>query len=146
MGSDPERLGHDRDLRSVPEDECRMLLARQRIGRVVFVDSRGPVALPVNYVVDHRDIVFRTSSIHATPATGSVGFEVDEIDSGTRTGWSILVTGTVAAVDDPADVAHVTMLHPRPWARGPRDHYFRLTVKMITGRRLVFDDDGVTSS
>jgi nitroimidazol reductase NimA-like FMN-containing flavoprotein (pyridoxamine 5'-phosphate oxidase superfamily) len=148
MRSDEEPAGGDRDLRSLSGDECRILLRRRGIGRVVFVDARGPVALPVNYVVDHHDIVFRTaaaSSIHSTPATGRVSFEVDEIDEEQRSGWSVLATGTVARVDDPADLAHVTMLHPTPWARGPRERYFRLSVQSITGRRLVFDEEETTS-
>jgi nitroimidazol reductase NimA-like FMN-containing flavoprotein (pyridoxamine 5'-phosphate oxidase superfamily) len=148
MGSEEQHVGGDRDLTSLSGDECHVLLGRRRIGRVVFVDPRGPVALPVNYVVDRHDIVFRTaasSSINSTPATGKVSFEVDEIDEEERTGWSVLATGTVARVDDPADLAHVTMLRPTPWARGPRDRYFRLSVQSITGRRLVFDDEATTS-
>jgi nitroimidazol reductase NimA-like FMN-containing flavoprotein (pyridoxamine 5'-phosphate oxidase superfamily) len=133
----------DRDLAPLSGDECRTLLARHRVGRIVFMDPRGPVALPVNYVLDHADIVFRTSpssSIHSTPATGRVSFEIDEIDEDEHLGWSVLATGTVARVDDPADLRHVMLLGPTPWARGPRDHYFRLSVQSITGRRLVFDD------
>lgn len=142
MRPDDAHGGGDRDLVSLSADECRTLLARHRVGRIVFVDPRGPVALPVNYVLDHHDIVFRTaasSSIHSTPATGRVSFEIDEIDEEQRRGWSVLATGTVARVDDPADRHHVMMLGPTPWASGPRDRYFRLTVQSITGRRLEFD-------
>jgi nitroimidazol reductase NimA-like FMN-containing flavoprotein (pyridoxamine 5'-phosphate oxidase superfamily) len=109
----------------------------------VFVDARGPVALPVNYVLDQNDIVFRTeawSSIHATPSTGRVSFEVDEIDDHEHVGWSVLATGTVRAVEDPSDLQHVTKLHPTPWARGDRDRYLRLSVQTVTGRRLVPGD------
>lgn len=133
-----------RELAALSGDECRRLLGHRGVGRVVFVDARGPVALPVNYVMDQGDIVFRTdsaSSILATPATGRVSFEVDEIDPQHRRGWSVLATGTVEHVDDPADLRHVTMLGPTPWASGDRNRYLRLTVHAITGRRLVIDED-----
>jgi nitroimidazol reductase NimA-like FMN-containing flavoprotein (pyridoxamine 5'-phosphate oxidase superfamily) len=141
--------GDGPELRQIVEltrDECRALLGRHRVGRVVFMDTRGPVALPVNYVVDHDDIVFRTevwSSLFATPTTGKVSFEVDEIDEHERLAWSVLATGTVQKVSDPADLRHVMQLHPEPWARGNRDRYLRLRVRSVTGRRLV-PDDGTT--
>jgi nitroimidazol reductase NimA-like FMN-containing flavoprotein (pyridoxamine 5'-phosphate oxidase superfamily) len=132
-----------REIVELSRDECRTLLRRHQVGRVVFVDTRGPVALPVNYVLDHDDIVFRTevwSSLFATPSTGNVSFEVDEIDEGNRLACSVLATGTVREVQDPAELRHVERLHPQPWTRGPRDHYLRLTVQVMTGRRLVSDD------
>lgn len=135
-GGDDER----RDIVELSPDECRVLLRQHTVGRVVFVDPRGPVALPVNYVVDHEDIVFRTevwSSVDATPSSGRVSFEVDEVDEHERIGWSVLARGTVQRVDDPVDLQHVVRLHPQPWARGERDRYLRLSVREVTGRRLV---------
>jgi nitroimidazol reductase NimA-like FMN-containing flavoprotein (pyridoxamine 5'-phosphate oxidase superfamily) len=130
-------------------EECRRTLPREGVGRVVFVDARGPVALPVNYVLDHEDIVFRTeaaSSVLAATAAGRVSFEIDEIDTEARLAWSVLATGTVQRVEDPADLRHVTWLGPTPWAEGDRDLYLRLTVQRITGRRLVPDDGDPHSS
>jgi nitroimidazol reductase NimA-like FMN-containing flavoprotein (pyridoxamine 5'-phosphate oxidase superfamily) len=147
---DDDQHGPELDLRRLAPlspDECRQLLRSRRVGRVVFVDTRGPVALPVNYVLDHDDVIFRTeawSSLHATPASGRVSFEVDEIDEHERIGWSILARGTVHRIDDPAELRHVMRLHPEPWARGAhdgeRDEYLRLSVETVTGRRLVVDD------
>jgi uncharacterized protein len=42
------------------DSECRELLAGQHLGRLALVDARGPVILPVNYVVDRDAPVFRT--------------------------------------------------------------------------------------
>jgi nitroimidazol reductase NimA-like FMN-containing flavoprotein (pyridoxamine 5'-phosphate oxidase superfamily) len=36
------------------------LLAGQQLGRVVLVDDRGPLALPVNFVVDQHSVLFRS--------------------------------------------------------------------------------------
>jgi nitroimidazol reductase NimA-like FMN-containing flavoprotein (pyridoxamine 5'-phosphate oxidase superfamily) len=141
MAHAEEAQGGDRDLRELSVEECRALLPRRGIGRVVFVDARGPVALPVNFVADHDDIVFRTgswSSVLATTYAKAVSFEIDEIDLETRTGWSLLATGHVAEVVDPADLRHVELLGVTPWARGPRHRSLRLRVRTLTGRRLSF--------
>ena len=42
------------------KQECFGLLAGQHLGRVVLVDDRGPLALPVNFVVDHHTVLFRS--------------------------------------------------------------------------------------
>ena len=80
---EPEELLARRRLGALSPEECRSRLSQARIGRVVFVDGRGPVALPVNYGVFDEDIVFRTAASSSLPASSyvnRVGFEVDEID------------------------------------------------------------------
>lgn len=145
--AEPAHEVADRTMRVLSPSECHARLETRIVGRVVFVDVRGPVALPVNYVLDHEDIVFRTeawSSILATTSAGHVGFEVDDIDEHERVGWSVLASGAVARVEDPSDLQHVTWLGPTPWARGihgPRDRYLRLSVTQLTGREVVRGDE-----
>jgi nitroimidazol reductase NimA-like FMN-containing flavoprotein (pyridoxamine 5'-phosphate oxidase superfamily) len=131
-------------LETLSADECRARLAAGRIGRVVFVDGRGPVALPVNYRVFEGDVVFRTaaiSSLLGSSYVDRVGFEVDDVDEERRVGWSVLVTGRVRLVDDPAELRALQELGVTPWAEGPRTQYLRLAVRNITGRRLVVAGD-----
>jgi len=141
-----ERDDRGRPLRQIltlTPEECWNRLRSQPVGRVVFVDSRGPVALPVNYVVDRDSVVFRTeatSSVLASSYAEQVSFEVDDYDATNRQGWSVLATGHVVPVTDPADLRHVEMLRVTPWAEGPRTSYLRLEVRAISGRRLVPDD------
>ena len=47
-------------LRVLTRSECFELLAGGQFGRVAVVDDRGPVVLPVNYVLDRHTIVFRS--------------------------------------------------------------------------------------
>src|SRR5437879_4978099 len=47
-------------LEVVSAEECRAYLDTHGIGRFVFVDVRGPVAVPVNYRMLGDDVVFRT--------------------------------------------------------------------------------------
>jgi nitroimidazol reductase NimA-like FMN-containing flavoprotein (pyridoxamine 5'-phosphate oxidase superfamily) len=126
-------------LQELSPDQCEQLLRGSPIGRVVFNDARGPVALPVNYAVDRGDIVFRTesfSSIMGAAYVQRVGFEVDAIDPERHEGWSVLATGDVRVVDDPAELRHVESLGVTPWAEGARTRYLRLRVQTISGRRI----------
>ena len=141
---EPEKLPARRRLEALGPDECRARLAHAHIGRVVFVDGRGPVALPVNYGVLDDDIVFRTaasSSLLASSYVDRVGFEVDEIDERGRQGWSVLVTGSVRHVTDVAELRAVRQLGVVPWAEGERSQYLRLRVRTMTGRHLVVAED-----
>ena len=52
----------------IPRHKCDQLLASGGVGRVVMVDERGPVAVPVNFALLDGDIVFRTAA--ATTAAG----------------------------------------------------------------------------
>jgi nitroimidazol reductase NimA-like FMN-containing flavoprotein (pyridoxamine 5'-phosphate oxidase superfamily) len=119
--------------------ECRILLDSQEVGRVVFLDGPGPVALPVNYALDAGDIVFRTascSSVLASTYLSRVSFEVDDFDDVRREGWSVLATGRITEVDDDAELLRLEELGVMPWAEEGRTRYLRLNVLTITGRRL----------
>jgi hypothetical protein len=119
---------------------CRELLAPGGVGRFLFVADRGPVAVPVNYGMLGGDIVFRTSdSGRAAAATrpGSlVSFSVDRIDDALAEGWSVLASGAVAIIPDPAGRAVAARLGIEPWAGGQRGLVVRLTPCEITGRRI----------
>jgi len=78
------------------KDECFRLLAGTHLGRVVLVDDRGPIALPVNFVLDQHTVLFRTdegTKLDVAVRRGRVAFEIDGVDEATRTGWSVLVRG-----------------------------------------------------
>ena len=118
--------------------DCDTLLEPGGVGRLVFVSERGPVAVPVNFRILDRDIVFRTraeSSLALGAEGQSVGFEVDHIDEALSEGWSVLVTGRLNPVI-PAEAAHVDRLGVRPWPGGERDLYLRLVPEEVSGRRI----------
>lgn len=48
-----------RELEDLSPDECFRLLAAAHVGRLVYQDDLGPLAVPVNYAMDGQDIVFR---------------------------------------------------------------------------------------
>jgi len=119
--------------------ECWDLVAGGGVGRLVFDSERGPTALPVNFRVFDREVVFRTEpGSHFDQLDGAerVGLEVDHIDDAFSQGWSVLVTGTVRPPADDAELDRVQHLDVSPWAGGEKEHYRILESCQITGRRI----------
>jgi uncharacterized protein len=135
---------HDQPtLRELGDDECRRLLAAQRIGRIGFVDRDQVVILPVTYLMDGEAVLFRTnagSSLHRATRAQRVAFEVDGLDPERRTGWSVLVKGSAEEVRDAAELERVRRLPLTPWAGPGRSHYVRILSSSITGRRVEAGD------
>ena len=131
-------------LQEMTREECFGLLADQHLGRVVFVDDHGPLALPVTFILDHYTVVFRTdegTKLEAASRRGRVAFEIDGVDEATRTGWSVLVRGEVTEVTDPSELARVRRLPLYPWAPGAKTHYVRILPTVLTGRRIALPED-----
>ena len=135
-----------RDVRwqELTKQECFRLLADQRLGRVVLVDDLGPLALPVNYLVDQHTVLFRSdqgTKLEVASRGARVAFEVDGADEATRTGWSVLVRGEAVEVTDPAELARVRRLPLSPWAPGAKARYVRILPTALTGRRIALPED-----
>ena len=84
--------------------ECFELVACEHVGRVAVVDDRGPVVVPVNFVLDRHMVVFRTdggTKLDAASRGSRVAFEVDGIDASAHTGLSVLVRGEAVEVTIP---------------------------------------------
>jgi len=75
-----------RALNVLTTDECLALLRRSRVGRLVYLDDVGPVAVPVNFALIDDDVVFRVSggTKQAAMQQPSVAFEVDHIQDDER--------------------------------------------------------------
>lgn len=128
-------------LEELGEDECLALLARQKVGRIAVVVDGRPVVFPVNYVVDGRIIVFRNDP--GTKLTNAsldrVCFEVDEIDTDRREGWSVVVQGVGREFTGALDDASVRQraLELTTWVTGEKGHWVRIVRPDITGRRVL---------
>lgn len=126
-------------LHDIPRSECLRLLGLARVGRIVYTDDRGPIALPVNFRMDGETVLFRVS-----PASemclrlndADVSFQVDRLDDFHQTGWSVLVRGTSSYVET-EDLPVMRSTRPVPWAQGFRPVYVRVRPTQISGRRLV---------
>jgi nitroimidazol reductase NimA-like FMN-containing flavoprotein (pyridoxamine 5'-phosphate oxidase superfamily) len=120
-------------------DSCLRLLAAVSIGRVGFVAGGEVVVLPVNFVVDGQNVVFRTASGSKLAAAEDgipVAFEADSYDDITQSGWSVLVNGRVEVVEDDAEIGRLSQLGLYPWASAlDRPFWIRIRPTSVTGRR-----------
>lgn len=124
---------------ALAEAECRDLLGKAQLGRVIVSVDALPAAFPVNYRMIGDSIVFRTA--RGTKLTSAVnravvGFEVDEIDEDRRAGWSVLVVGMSCLVTDPDEIAALDCVGVPVWLQSIPPNYVRVDIDRITGRRL----------
>jgi nitroimidazol reductase NimA-like FMN-containing flavoprotein (pyridoxamine 5'-phosphate oxidase superfamily) len=122
-------------------DECRRLLGTKQVGRLAFVSNGNPDVQPVNYALDGDTVVFATGTgTKLWAATRApVAFEVDDIDSSTRSGWSVVIHGLaqeITALDTTAVRERMEALPLSPWPGGGRTTIVRLPATSITGRRV----------
>lgn len=127
------------------EAESLRLIAQAEIGRIGFTSRYGPVIVPVNFKVLEGSVVFRTeagNSLDEDLRTGiadaeyKVAFEIDEMNSADRTGWSVLIQGAAHYVEDEEERAIVTKVGVEPWVGGERNVYVRIKPTLISGRRI----------
>lgn len=120
-------------------EECYALLGPSGVGRLAFDTPDGPMIYPVNYLIDGKSVVFRTSpySRLGEHPFGIVAFEVDDLDPGLRRGWSVLIRGGSAPIDDPDESAAIRASGQLvSWAAGQRNLFVRITADTISGRRV----------
>lgn len=116
--------------------DCWNLLEDAEIARIAWQSAGGIGLVPVNYAVADGALWFRTDedSVLARECGGQeVVVEVDQVDSPTGAGWSVVVRGT-AELSDVRDVPE--MLELRVWAGGPRSLFVRIEPVQVTGRRV----------
>lgn len=129
--------------------ECLRLLASHQFGRLAVTMGDGPpVIRPVNYLFDARSqsVVFRTapgSKFHALIRAADAAFEIDGIDEGSRTGWSVIVSGVTDEVTNANEIRRLDRLGLAPWAPGPKRHWMDIRAWTVSGRRIVLADDAV---
>jgi nitroimidazol reductase NimA-like FMN-containing flavoprotein (pyridoxamine 5'-phosphate oxidase superfamily) len=106
--------------------------------------SRGegaPIIRPLNYVFDPRSqsVVFRTaegSKLHGLLRAREAAFEIDGIDAGGRTGWSVVILGVAEEVTNTSELRRLEKLGLEVWAPGPRTHWVRIRARTVSGRRI----------
>jgi uncharacterized protein len=138
--ADAAAVSRDRALEEFSEEECLERLAGAQIGRVVVVHDGQPLAFPVNYVLDHRTVAFRTDPGTKLDAATlqKVAFQIDDVDFATLQGWSVLVQGVGQELTDDVDEwsERVTAHHLEPWAAGDKRHWVAIAVPRFSGRRI----------
>ncbi len=125
-----ERLLHE-----LAETACWELIASEVVGRLAWTGGEGLTVVPVNYALDGRSILVRTTAYSAIAREcddSPVAFEVDRYDPIARTGWSVLVRAHAHVDFDDDDGASEVDV----WPSGIRSLHVRVEPDQITGRRL----------
>jgi nitroimidazol reductase NimA-like FMN-containing flavoprotein (pyridoxamine 5'-phosphate oxidase superfamily) len=130
----------DHVLSPIRREDCLALLESQEVGRLAVVDGGQPFVFPVNYAMAGEAPVFRSAD--GTKMRAGEGrpvcFEVDELDAGRQTGWSVMVIGWLEEVNryHPSLFDAMEALGVTPWAAGDRPHLLRVAPRRVTGRRI----------
>lgn len=118
--------------------ESLTLLRQAVVGRLAVVVDGRPDIFPVNHLVDHGSVVFRTAE--GTKLAGAAGhpvaFEVDGYDDEKAVAWSVVVKGNARVVIRMYDALEVVRLPLFPWHSAPKPYFIRIEAETISGRRF----------
>jgi nitroimidazol reductase NimA-like FMN-containing flavoprotein (pyridoxamine 5'-phosphate oxidase superfamily) len=133
----------ERSLTALSHRDCVALLTSAQVGRAIFTERAMPAVVPVNFIVQDDAIVMCTAAdkrLALAATRGVLAFQVDDIDPGARTGWSVVVVGVAELVAGSEERARLRCLL-EPWAPGRNDVYIRLPIKVVTGRQILGSDE-----
>jgi uncharacterized protein len=124
-------------------DSLELLQSWSHVGRLGFIVDGLPMILPVNCVANDESIVFCTSpgtKLSAVGGGAQVVFEVDESrPTYPHRGWSVIVRGIAREVTDPEELEILRRGPLLSWAVRPSEHWVRISIDEITGRRIPED-------
>ena len=115
------------------------LLASVALGRLVTSVDGQPEIFPVNFVVQHRTVLFRTAEgtkLVSTAINNSVLFEADDHDA--DEGCSVIVKGMARMLRTAQEIEEAERAQLLPWTATLKQHYVRIQPVSITGRRFRF--------
>jgi hypothetical protein len=124
-------------------DECWALLGRTEVGRLAVSIANHPDVFPINYVVDHETVVFRTAEgtkLAAAVLGTAVAFEIDGYDAETREAWSVVIKGWAVEIEQMYDLFDARDLPLFPWNAAPKHRFVRVSPSETTGRRFTVTD------
>lgn len=114
------------------------LLREAVVGRLAVIIDDRPDIFPVNHLVDHGSVVFRSAAGSKLAASAGhwVAYEVDGYDLETASAWSVVIKGEAQQVNRLYDVLEVIELPLFPWHPEPKPHFIRIEPDSVTGRRF----------
>ena len=132
-----------RTVDELSESACWALLRTTSVGRLaVWVDDH-PDIFPINYVVEHGTVVFRSragTKVSAALSDSPVALEADGYDPETSQAWSVVVRGDAQRISRPQELIDTLELPLFPWQAGDKGQFIRIVPTATSGRRFVFAD------
>ena len=118
---------------------CWMLLRSSEVGRLAVSVADHPDIFPINYVIDHGTIVFRTAEgtkLAAAVTCPNVAFEADGYEPEAGEAWSVVVKGRAEEIKNMYEVLDAMAFPLFPWHAGPKHRFVRIVPDDISGRRF----------
>jgi hypothetical protein len=127
----------DPTILELDEHQCWDLLRSQEVGRLAVAIANHPDIFPVNFVVDHATVVFRTAEgtkLAAAVLGESVAFEIDGESDGEA--WSVVIKGRAVEIENMYELFDAADLPLYPWHVAPKHRFVRVLPELVTGRRF----------
>jgi uncharacterized protein len=118
---------------------CWALLRSHEVGRLAVLIADRPEIFPINYVVDHGTVVFRTAEgtkLAASVLGQAVAFEVDGYDGGSGEAWSVVIKGRAVEIERMQELFDAVELPLFPWHAAPKPRFVRIEPDELSGRRF----------
>ena len=119
--------------------DCLQLLRTAEVGRLAVSIAERPDIFPINYVIDHGTVVFRTAEgtkLAASVLGRGVAFEVDGYDAEAGEAWSVVIKGNAVELERIQDLFDALDLPLFPWHAAPKHRFVRIEPVEISGRRF----------
>lgn len=129
----------DAPVTELTEAESWDRLSGVSLGRLVTTVGGWTEIFPVNFVVQHHTLLFRTAEgtkLLTAVLNKNVLFEADEHD--VAEGWSVVVRGTAQLLSTSAEIEEAEQAGLYPWVATQKLRFVRITPDKLTGRRFVF--------
>jgi nitroimidazol reductase NimA-like FMN-containing flavoprotein (pyridoxamine 5'-phosphate oxidase superfamily) len=127
----------DSPVEEMTAEECWSHLEEEEFGRLAYRLVDEVHIVPVNFVVDGRTLLFRTSAgnkLLAAALSSDVAFEIDRRDE--HSAWSVVVRGHLRRLEE--DEQHrVDNLPEHSWISTRRDEVIDLVPEVVTGRKFL---------
>lgn len=119
-------------------DDCWALLERGALGRLALTAAGVVDIFPVNYAVDARRILFKTSegtklaelTVHA-----QVAFEVDGADE--QSAWSVVVKGLARPLERRGELERAEQQRIVSWLPTLKTRIVAIEPVLVTGRAFL---------
>ncbi|OBG19898.1 pyridoxamine 5'-phosphate oxidase [Mycolicibacterium celeriflavum] len=124
------------------ETECWELMSSASLGRLITSVDGQPEIFPVNFVVQHRTVLFRTAEgtkLSSAVINKNVLFEAD--DHNAVGGWSVVIRGLARTLRTDAEIDEAERGQLLSWIATVKPHYVRIRPLRVTGRRLLFGSE-----
>jgi nitroimidazol reductase NimA-like FMN-containing flavoprotein (pyridoxamine 5'-phosphate oxidase superfamily) len=132
-------MGENTAVLVLPEHTCWTLLRSAEVARLAVVIDAQPDIFPINFVIDHGTIVFRTaegSKLSAALSNPVVAFEVDGYDAKANEAWSVVIKGRAEVIERFDEHVETMNLPLFPWHAAAKPHFVRIVPEAISGRRF----------